>query len=96
MSRYVDLAMRSIQGAGRTTKTTLTTKGGVEGGLCRLDRLCRTASSELLPQRICAQCNGGPSTDPPSDAPTVELTRDGLSAYLHPECTRFWKPTKVV
>ena len=101
--RYVDRAMRAIQGAGLTTKTTLTTKGiptvaphNQRGDLCRLDRLCRTPTPELRPQKVCAQCMAGPSTNPPSDVPTVEITRDGQTVWLHPECKRFWNPTKGI
>jgi hypothetical protein len=94
--RYVDRAMQAIRETGLATKATLATKGGVGGGLCRLDRLCRTPTSELRTQKVCAQCGAGPSTDPPSDDPTVEITRDGQTVWLHPECKRFWNPTKEI
>jgi hypothetical protein len=42
--------------------------------------------SDIRSEKICAQCGGGPSTDPPTDAPTV-LVGD---VWVHPECLRFW------
>lgn len=47
---------------------------------------------------ICAQCNAGPNTEPPSDYPTVSLDHDGKPIWLHRECRRFWlaeHPPKV-
>lgn len=37
-------------------------------------------------EKICAQCGGGPSTDPPTDAPTIPI----CGVWVHPECRRFW------
>jgi hypothetical protein len=42
------------------------------------------------PANICAQCQAGPSTDPPSDAPTEVVIHDGELKRLHPECKPFW------
>jgi hypothetical protein len=42
--------------------------------------------SGVFASRVCAQCNGGPSTG--SDAPTVEI-EPGI--WLHRDCVRFWK-----
>jgi len=36
---------------------------------------------------LCAQCGGGPSTDPPTDAPTIRVA----DVWLHPECCRFYR-----
>jgi putative DNA primase/helicase len=38
--------------------------------------------------RLCAQCGGGPATDPPTDQPTVSLG----DVWVHAECRRRWKP----
>ena len=38
--------------------------------------------------RMCAQCGAGPSTTPPSDAPSVRVTNGGGVAWVHPECRR--------
>lgn len=35
---------------------------------------------------ICAQCGGGPDTDPPTDAPTIKIGK----VFVHPECRQFW------
>lgn len=40
----------------------------------------------LITEKVCAQCGGGPSTDPPTDAPTVSIG----GVWVHPECRRFW------
>jgi hypothetical protein len=40
---------------------------------------------------ICAQCGAGPSTDPPSDAPTVQVKNGAGSVWLHAgRCRQFW------
>jgi hypothetical protein len=43
-----------------------------------------------LASRICAQCRAGPSTDPPSDAPTIKVKNGALHGWVHAECHRFW------
>jgi hypothetical protein len=50
------------------------------------DSLQTLAEVEL----ICAQCGGGPSTNPPTDAPTEKIIlNDGAVILLHPECKAF-------
>lgn len=40
---------------------------------------------------VCAQCGGGLSTNPATDAPTIPVTtKTGEVLWLHPECRRFW------
>jgi hypothetical protein len=39
-------------------------------------------------RRRCAQCGGGPETDPPTNQPTVRLG----DVWLHAECRRRWEP----
>ena len=46
-------------------------------------------ASEALPKSICVQCAGGPLTDPPTDPPT-EMTVNGKTVWVHPECRRFY------
>lgn len=44
-----------------------------------------------VPAPICAQCGAGPSTDPPSDAPTVKVANGKGEAWVHAgRCRQFW------
>jgi hypothetical protein len=46
-------------------------------------------------QPVCAQCGGGPSTDPPSDLPETVVTRAGEIIWLHAECRQFLEGRRV-
>lgn len=49
------------------------------------DKTDRTSSA------ICAQCGGGPLTDPATEAPTISVTNQNGDVFLvHRECKRFW------
>lgn len=42
--------------------------------------------------RACAQCGAGLSTDPPSDAPTIEVANGKGTVWLHAgRCHQFWR-----
>jgi hypothetical protein len=42
------------------------------------------------PGLLCAQCGGGLSTEPATDAPTIMVYDGKREVWLHPECRRFW------
>ncbi len=47
--------------------------------------------SHLCSERVCAQCRAGPSTDPPSDPPTVKVRNGNAEAWVHAiGCHRAW------
>jgi uncharacterized protein DUF3631/primase-like protein/DNA primase RepB-like protein len=83
--------------AGTSTPfTTATPKNDVADGKCEkpLGRsdCCGVADEKGENGPVCAHCQAGPSTEPPTDAPTVELTQDGGQlVWLHRECVRFWR-----
>ena len=46
-------------------------------------------------QPVCAQCGGGPSTDPSSDLPERVVTSAGEVIWLHAECRQFHEGRRV-
>jgi hypothetical protein len=46
--------------------------------------------AEAMAEAVCAQCGGGLSTEPSTDAPSIMVYDGRLEIWLHPECRRFW------
>jgi hypothetical protein len=57
---------------------------------CSADAADAADAFQAFPKAICAQCGGGPSTDPPADPPH-KMISNGKTVWLHPECRRFYE-----
>jgi hypothetical protein len=80
----------ALASAGSHNESEATSEDIMGQNPCCADAADAADAFQAFAQDVCAQCSGGPSTDPPADPPTEMIISD-KTVWLHPECRRFYE-----